>query len=300
MPPRLISFCIVGFWLGTMGHLLLREWHYRREAPPAVTDTVAEAATSTVEWHIFRRTRGPEGHWHAPKQVGVVVSQVQRDESHHVTSLVHQLELDVGQLWKHWPMQEPAGLLRLESRLELGVFGEIQRLRIVGGWKALSRWLLLADLVPRAEQQATLRLLINLPGRVWRQEYVLPWSNKALPLNSLGPPDRLPGLRPGQRWDISSLDVLSFSSLPGATVTGWVHPQTVPLTWQGQSLPCLVVQLQRPGLDAEWWVAQDEPMRHWVVQQVVRWPDTEMVLVRQPQVLRHDLLVPPAWFYRLP
>ncbi|MCS7014753.1 MAG: hypothetical protein NZM42_01375 [Gemmatales bacterium] len=300
MPHRLVTCAIIGFWLGTMGYLVVREWHQRGQAPPILAEVVAQASKQPVEWHVFRRNRGPDGNWESPVSVGTVVSYLQRDEANNVTSIVHQLELDVGQIWHHWPLTESAGPLRMESRLEIGLFGEIQRLRIVGGWMAWSRWLLLADLVPRPDHQAILRFMLNLPGGVWRQEYLVPWSNQSLPLNSLGPPDQIPQLRPGQRWTISSLDIVGFSGSPGAATAGLVLPQAVSLTWEGHGYTCLVVQFQRAGLEAEWWVAQDEPVRHWVLQQVVRWSDTELTLVRQSECRRQDLLVPPSWFYRLP
>jgi hypothetical protein len=283
-----------------MGVLLLHKWQEYWSHPPLLAQAVTATAEQPVEWHLFRRNRGPEGTWEEPVALGVMVSQLQRDEQNGALAIVHQLELDVGQLWHHWPTPESAGQLRLESRLDVGLFGEVQRLRIVGGWSAWSRWLVLLDVVPRPEEQASLRLMLNLPSGPWRQEYTIPWSVKSVPVNSLGPPDRLPGLRPGQRWVLPSLDPLNWSSVPGGLASAIVQPQTVSLDWQGKQVPCLAVHMQRPGLEIEWWVAQEPPLRDCVLQQIVRWTDTELILVRQPSVTRQDLLVPPAWLYRMP
>lgn len=300
MLHRLGNCVIVGFWLGTMATLVLREWQQRQSSPPALTETLPDGTTEPIEWHIFRRTRGPEGNWEEPLLVGVLVSQTQRDEQSSILSLVHQLELDVGQLWHHLPVPESAGHLRLESRLEVGLFGEMQRLRIVGGWSAWARWLILLDMIPRPNDEVAVRWMINLPGGVWRQEYVLPWSVKSLPGNSLGPPDRLPSLRPGQRWALPWVDALGLTRVPGGMSPAVVETQPVSLNWQGENYPCLVVRLHREPMEVQWWVAQRSPLRDVVLQQVVRWSDTELILVRQPQLIRRDLLIPPAWFYRMP
>ncbi|GBD37089.1 hypothetical protein HRbin36_02219 [bacterium HR36] len=300
MPHRLVSCLIVGLWLGTMGILLLQEWQQRWLAPPALPQTISDTSDDPVEWRVFRSGLGPDGAWEEPVPIGVMVSQLQREQQGGYLSMVHQLELDIGQLWYHWPVPESASQLRLESRLEMGLFGEVQRLRIVGGWSSWSRWLLVLDVSPRPDAQAFVRLMLNLPAGLWRQEYTVPWSIQAVPVNSLGPPDRLPGLRPGQRWDLPSVDVLNWANAPGQMASGLVQPQAVSLDWHGHVLSCLVVQVHRPGLQVFWWVAQDSPMRDRVLQQMVQWSNTKLILVRQPSVSRRDLLTPPAWFYRMP
>jgi hypothetical protein len=168
MLQRLVRCVIIGFWLGTMGTFLLREWQYHRSLPPALTESFTDATTEPIEWHVFRRTRGPDGQWLEPMAVGVIVSQVQRDEQSGIVCIVHQLEMDVGQVWHELPIPESAGQLRLESRLDAGLFGELQRLRIVGGWSAWGRWLIMLDVIPRHDGEATLRWMLNLPGGVWR------------------------------------------------------------------------------------------------------------------------------------
>lgn len=300
MPHRLVCYVIVGFWLGTTGVLLLRQWQQCWQTPPSLAETVTEHSDNPVEWQILRRCRGPDETWESPCLVGVLVSQVHRDEQSGVISFVHQLELELGQIWHHFPMPESAGTLRMESRLEVGLLGELQRLRIVGGWSAWSRWLILLEVVPRPGGEAALRWMLNLPNGVVRQEHVLPWSVTALPANSLGPPDRLPGLRPGQRWALPWVDVLNPTGSLGGLVEGVVEAQPVPLNWQGDDHLCWLVRWQRNHLEGQWWVAQSGPRRDQVLQQVIRWSDMELLLVRQAQLTRKDLLVSPAWFYRLP
>lgn len=300
MPHRLVSCLIFGFWLGTTGFLLVREWHQRWTAPPLLAKTIPDLATEPVQWHIFRSSPGPDGSREPFAQIGVLVSQVQREEANGLVTLAHQLELDVAQIWHHWPPPESAGLLRLESRLEIGLLGEMQRLRIVGGWSNWSRWLLLVDLIPRQDDQVTMRLMMNLPGGVWRQERILPWSMRTLPINTLGPPERIPGLRPGQRWSLPWVDALGLTGTHGGQVTGTVASEPVSLIWQDETHPCLVVQFQHEGLEAQWWVSQHPSWRDQVLQQLIRCRDVELLVVRQLQVARPDLLVPPAWFYRLP
>jgi hypothetical protein len=300
MLQRLVRCVIIGFWLGTMGTFLLREWQYHRSLPPALTESFTDATTEPIEWHVFRRTRGPDGQWLEPMAVGVIVSQVQRDEQSGIVCIVHQLEMDVGQVWHELPIPESAGQLRLESRLDAGLFGELQRLRIVGGWSAWGRWLIMLDVIPRHDGEATMRWMLNLPGGVWRQESALPWSLKALPVNSLGPPDRLPSLRPGQSWALPWVNALRLSGVPGGVHTAVVEPKPVNLTWQGQTYSCLVVRVRQEPVEMQWWVAQQPPLRDVVLQQVVGWGNMELLVIRQTQVTRQDLLVPPAWLYRMP
>jgi len=258
MPPRFVTLIIVAFWLATTAWLVQRDvWPQFQavEAPPFTIDLVDEAQrqATPVRWSISRGGK-PIGR----ARTWVVYREA--DDTFALHNEITKLQLAHG-----------VSVPRMVTVYRVTRAGELRSMTA----QVRTAVPLLGDLEAHLEGEVRDRKFTGV-GRIERNGKSLhdmtlgpvdvPAGSGVL--NPLHPVNRLAGLRPDQRWRVPLMNPLTDSLAQaggGQALSGprfldaHVLPLPRNLDWNGQIVPCLVVEYRGDQeLSARTWVRQED------------------------------------------
>ncbi len=257
MPSRWLSLGIVGFWLAMVGWFAGREAWTRYGQRPLLQDALREAsADGQVLWTIKRN--------HV--RIGEAETQVLPNPDTGSYKMIQKVSMD------GFPV---AGLRsRMDSRADIKPNSQLEAL-----WLTLDAEGLGATARVKVEARPRgpmlhVRLTGETPlGPIQPIETEVAYDARDLFLSSVCPASRMPGLRPGLRWETALVDpteTLAGNLLPGRTPPS--RPALVEVMeemtqWKGRSL-CYDVRAQHSNMQIRIWVREDDNA---VVRQELRW-----------------------------
>ena len=259
MPGRVATVAILAFWLVMTSWLTVRELWQRYGTRPRLRDTLRVSADrGPVLWDIFDNDE-PLG-WAKTEVRFLRRSGEYRLEHRVFLRRIFNLEELFGQ-----PLS-----LRIRSRVDVSVFGDLRELVL---HTAVEDQLLTCRLRARPSGDGRLQVFGSL--RFMDHEYndsrLIDYEGKDLVLNSLCPVDRMPGLRPGQRWQSPMVDpietILSqawgqgemLSPLVGRTMARVaVLDEPDGLFWDDGFVTCHVVESKQGDRTLRVWVSVDD------------------------------------------
>jgi hypothetical protein len=269
MPGRWTSAAIVALWLIMMTWLTVREAWHRFGASPTFPDALAASAGDVPSsWTILEN-----GHslGKATTHVALKLRQGRYELRQHI-----HLErfFGLGGLFGH-PMS-----LRLDNRTDVNHLGELEEFTSTILIPEIDlRCHLVGHPIANGELSVQASVTSNGQEIFAPREYRLSYGGKDLILNSLCPLDRMPLLRPGQRWEAPMVDPLeSLTQVverPPVKVEVLEDPQE--LLWGDDWVPCWVVEARQPHVQVRIWVRQKDGL---VLKQTVHWEATTLEVIR--------------------
>jgi hypothetical protein len=280
MPPRIIAWAIVVFWLATSVWLFHHEiWpHLRRgDAPPFSIDLAYEAEHngSATSWSVFR----------GKQQLGYIHTWVEYNKTQDTFWLVSRpqgesfqhLDLDIGPLhvqassleWKY-EVTRDGELRKMNGHATLNISGTgIAKLLkfhcIVGGGGEVKN----EQFLPNAYYIDSTGVRQDLPLDP------VPFTTHDSILNPMHPVSRITGLRRGQHWNqklvnpladcaaalaqkYPGLELLTQRSAQPNVLLAQVLPDTEELDYDHRLNPCLVIEFRGGDLVAHTWVRESD------------------------------------------
>jgi hypothetical protein len=286
MPGNLATAVILALWVGTMGWLLIREIGPFDDAPPAFHEILAATpADQSVNWRMRKYQLDAQGEVVRSWELGMVQSTVRHDRRTGQYTLEHTADLDAAELLQllmkaaaRFPLPEGVRL-QLDSRSEVSVLGDLQRMRLKLRLNGVD-WSMLITGAPDRYGALPLTIDFVMGGASYRWEHKLAHDGKGMLLNSLCPLDRMPGLKAGQRWRAPLINPLGTGS---SDVLVQVMEEPLKLNWDDKDISCLVVESKRSGMTIQIWVAQGGELDGMVLKQRVHWDKTQVEIERQPE-----------------
>lgn len=269
MPSRLGVAAIVLFWLVSTSWLIVREIapRFRTGQPPAFfTDVTDEVGGTTIGWTIY----------HKGERVGAGDSKVERrsDRTFVLASRLLFEKFDVlfvriTKIAGHYRIDKDGNLKELATEVKIVLAGA----EVKGQVKGVVRDGMLTPRIYIDGMEADLGPFQPQPVKVAAHGNVL---------NTMHLLNKIPGLRPGQAWEVPLLDPLG-AILPGrkmavSTLLAEVH--TADLDWQGKPVPCFRIDYGEVGkkVTAHTWVRRSDGL---VLQQEAKQDEMDLVLVRE-------------------
>lgn len=272
MPHRLISVAILLVWALTSVELFRRDvLPNLLVGPPPDLRSITRAGgvePGPTRWSILVAD-GDEGNYRAVGQVQTEAKSV-RDGWCRMSSLAW---FDSGELLRGTPLAtsggdqvEVRGVYDVDRSGNLDTFRASVRLKGMNGDVVVLSGHVKHDTL-------TVRAQGPLPLMNWRREFA--YQPRDMVQNELGPLDRMPGLRVGQRWESRIV-----SPLTGRVerVRVAVERKTF-ITWDGNPVRTLEVVTRMAPWTARTWVRPDGV----VLQQEVPFPFVKLVLQRLPE-----------------
>lgn len=274
MPSRWISLLIVALWLGAASWWFVRELAPRLdpgEPPPFTIELADQVRTQglAISWTVYRddqriglaRTsvapRGDDTYildgttTFTSEVASLLRAQIYLKSRYHVTSSGQLLDLAADLVIEMPPKAElPADQSEtLGVTIKAHLVGQVRDQRLQpSGWVE-AKWYGKQTRNPLAQQP------IDLPAR-------------GSVINPMHPVNRIRDLRPGQSWRQATFDPLAagLAALgrgmlgePERWLQAEVLPETQPLQWDNQSVPCLVIRYRGDDdLEARTWVREKD------------------------------------------
>jgi len=294
MPDRWTTGGILVLWAAVMIWLALREMGPFDSSPPRFQDVLAATTSDEqVHWRMRKNILNREGELSHSLLLGTLRSRVLYDPRTGQYTLEHEAELDAEELQKlvanlgKRSIVPPGARLLLDSRCEVNITGDLQRLRLKLRIDGMD-WSILITGMP--DRYGGLPLTIDFATPVFshRWEHKLRHDGKGMLLSSLCPMDRMPGLRPGQSWRAPLINPLGAGS---SDVLVRVVEEPLMLLWEDQNVPCLVVESARGGASIQIWVAHGGALDGMVLKQRVQWQEANKQ-VTQVEIDREPAAVP--------
>jgi hypothetical protein len=275
MPPRPLTLAILAFWLATTGWLVYSDLWPRwqpGQPPPFVIDLADEARNSHGVWWTLIRNG--------------------REECKVVTSIEYMPADDLFELRTRLTDGKRNSSLPVNFRnLSLTV-----RVNRDGYWRSLSATF--RPHLPTAGPETD--PLVGVEGTVEAGRLTLRVQSDDLDfdhtfppvavqqhgtlLNPLMPLNRLPDVRPGQRWRVPLVVPLggtfSLSEGPVQFLDAEVQSEPESLEWKQQPVPCHVIAYRGDDVHGHTWVSQVDGL---VLKQAITFGQDEWVLKREPQ-----------------
>jgi hypothetical protein len=267
MPPRVAVACILAFWLATTGFIFYRDLWPRLFAsgPPPVAIELADEARQNVpaRWSISRNGQ----------KVGKLTTQMKyldaEDAFHfayHYSDLVFNqgditLEMAEGVSEVHLTRAGNLKAQTMRARVKASVRGDV----VAAGTIDIRGTVTNGVLTGRAELKSSWG---NIAGDLDPVE--VPGGGE--PLNPLQPVNRIGFVRGGQHWRVDESNPLQTAvrdllkkkiaelglRLPEEKVkeslVAQVRDEPALLRWQGQDVPCWVIEYRRAEPVARTWV----------------------------------------------
>ncbi len=265
MPSRWVMVGIVGFWLAMTGWFVGREVWTRYGQRPLLLDALREAALDgEVHWTIK----------HNHNRVGRAMTHV----IPHPDTGSYEMLQDV--YLENYPLPEPFHLLLgktitldVKSRAQVHSTGVLEQLKLEIALVGVGR--LDFKGTPRGA-----KLHARISGQVagidiGPRETEVDYDARDLFLNSLCPASRMPGLRPGLRWETPIVDptetlaegLFPRNALPRQAVVVEVEEE---LAQRGPA-SCYDVRSRSPDMSVQIWV---ETKENKVLRQALEWGPT--------------------------
>jgi hypothetical protein len=276
MPPRLICVAIMLLWAFASVALFRRDIlpNLLAEPPPDLrTIAQAEADARPTRWTIQAIDESDPSN---PRAVGEAVTQAtrKRDGWYAMTSTSW---VDSGELLRGTAFQSASG--GGGERVEVG--GEFD-IDPSGNLDHFRAWVRPADgshhdLLTLSGKVKNGGLAVQargpLPMMTWTQTF--PYQPRGVVQANLGPLERMPGLRVGQRWETRVV-----SPLTGRVETGRVEvTRRFATTWDGNPVSTLEVVTRMGAITTRTWV---RPLDGLVLRQEVPFGFVKLVLERVP------------------
>jgi hypothetical protein len=262
MPPRAAVAGIFAFWFATTGFIFYRDLWPRLFAsgPPPVSIELADEARQNVpaRWTITRHG----------ERVGKLTTQMKyldAADEFHFTYQYSDLELKQAGVTLKMPegVSEVhltrAGALKAQT-MRATVTARVLGLMEVQGTIDVHGTVTKGVLTGRAEVKST---LANVAGDLTPVE--VPRGGQ--PLNPLQPVNRLGHVRGGQQWQVDESNPMMAAvwellkkklplpeEKPKVSLVAQVGDELQPLRWQGQDVPCWVIEYRRTEPVARTWV----------------------------------------------
>lgn len=273
MPPRLISVAILLFWSVATWRLiqqdLLPEFTLAA-APDLRTITRTEADTAPARWNVLviDKPSEPENR----RKVGKAVTQSIRQPNGCV-QVKSSVKFDSGGLLKQTTFENRVDdEIEVNSSYQIDVSGNLQGFQVNVTTSADGADVL--SLVGRLKNRS-LEITMRGPVALLNQTRTIPYESKGVVQNTLGPLDRLPGLRVGQRWDVHVINPLTGR----AEVVRFAVTRKCWITWDKSPVQVLEVVQKMGPIPTRTWVRSDGL----VLRQNVPLPGLELVLERRPE-----------------
>lgn len=309
MPPRYLTWAIVGFWLTMTSWLFYRDLRPRlwpAGQPPFTIDITDEAQSNlTVDWTVY--------------QDGKKKGYCQTSMRHYPDDDTYELH-GLYKLWDSGNVRVGIEDQKIESAYRMTRDGDLRAIRAevtirqkapfnLAGIKKFQVEALVQGQVQDQFFQPHGKLkAINLDNPAEHMELPFDLTGVRVPdrgsvLNPLQPLNRLTGLQPGQRWSMPMVDPLAQTlhesakallgpqlaqALQGGTsdlavLQAHVLPTPQLLRWGREGLeeevPCLVIEYEGEDIKLRTWVRQDNSL---ILQQEVKNREHELILVRDP------------------
>lgn len=295
MPSRSATIAIIVFWLAMMVWLTGAELWQRFGTRPRLQETLAASAQAgPIGWSITEIVDPDkplkEGETLEEKPLGTAVTEVKLDSRTGRYRLDQQVHLD--------RFFNTGFTLNLQSRSEVNLFGRLQELHFTA---AIPELLFSCDVTARPDgpRQLSVHGIFRLDKTRHEAESKIAYDGTDLILSSLCPLDRMPGLKPGQRWQtpmvdpVESLMSQSFNqqsllspeiSRPAVAVKVWDQPQGI--IWKGEFVPCLVVEAVQGGRSMKIYVRQSDGLVLRQTAQLGALTPTTLAITRDPRKLK--------------
>jgi hypothetical protein len=281
MPPRFLTIAIIAFWLSMTGWTLYKDvWpHFLPDNPPPFTIDLSDEAQPKGPNHIIWSVsvNGEEGAFHLETWVRYLPKED-----------LFELNSDM------WPV-----LFAGTGIKEIAKFGMISKVVVSRDGKLVSLNLILTPPEPPKNDKVHIQLIGEIKGGLLIPRILIPDRNidktfDPVPikahgsvLNPLQPVNRLPNLKPGQRWRMPVVDPVaqafeSMVPLGGGYVRTFdaeVLPELMNLTWKNEEVACQVIQYTGDDASGKTWVRAKDGL---VLQQEVSISGKTLVLKRQP------------------
>ncbi|MFL5245803.1 MAG: hypothetical protein ACJ8FY_27330 [Gemmataceae bacterium] len=281
MPPRSITLAIIAFWLAMTGWVLYKEiWpRWQADNPPAFTIDLTDEAQ-------------PNGPNHIPWNVAINGRQ---RIFHLETWVKYAPKEDLFELHSEmWPRIDSQGQID-----ELAQFGMKSKLLVTREGELQALDLYLTPPFPPQNDDIKIELLgevkggklvprIRIPDRDFDKTFdPVPISERTSVLNPLQPLNKLPNLRPGQKWRMPVVDPVgqafgSFLPLASGYVRYFdaeVLSEMEELPWKGRDVPCRIIQYSGEDASGRTWVRESDGL---VLQQEVNIDGKTLILQREP------------------
>jgi hypothetical protein len=264
MPSRRVIALIVAFWLLTASYVAYRDlWPVLfASGPPPVTIDLADEASQSVpfRWSI---------HFPGQKKPGRLITQMKYNEADDTFSFTNRYtELRYENSSVAVVVPELTSVVRVTRSGDLReqtVDGKLEL--YLGELKFADASAKIAGTVANGQLRATCDVTAPFPiGNFAKELDAIPVP-KGQPLNPLQPVNRLADLRPGRRWVVEESNPLEeivalivrekFGfKLPEKTgpLIGAVLSDQQSLDWNGNPVPCWVIEYRRDELKARTWV----------------------------------------------
>jgi len=276
MPPRLVSLAILIYWSVAAFYLLTREVlpELSLGYPPDLR-TIASASDGAgpVKWNIEVQdlVKGDQG----VRTVGeAVTSSVRLPDGWF--EIVTRVNFDAEELLKGTPLRIGASVrVKLESNYRVDPSGNLRSfdLKVTPDE---SREVLFT--VRGRLKDHTMEIVSKGPMPVLNQKLSLPYEPRSVVHDSLGPFDRLPGLKVGQRWDSQVVNPFTGQV---ERVRVEVERRTL-LHWDGEPISAFEVVQRSKAFVARSWVRPDGV----IFRQEVPLAFVRLVLERVPEDAR--------------
>jgi len=284
MPPRLMTLAILVFWMATTAWLFQRDIWPRLQSgqpPPFAIDLADEAQQPHVaRWSIYRGENKESKIGRARTWVAYRAA----DDTFELNSEIEKLELrggaksvQVPRLFSLYRVTRDGELREMTSDVKVVILGIEIHAQINGQVREQRFW-------PHCTLETAL-----LGGKQELDIKPVEVSAHGTVLNPLHPVNRLVGLHPGQRWRMPLIDPLadalaakvadafSTAALAPRFLNAEVLPAGQMLRWNGQEVPCLVIEYRGDEMTARTWVRQSDGL---VLQQEASQQEERLTLLR--------------------
>ena len=291
MPPRLLTFAIVLFWLCMTGLLFYHEILPRLrtgEAPPIHLDLGAAVGSNNIEWTVLfndnRVGSGQSSVKRLPDRTFELKSSFRFTEFK-LSKIVKVVEIDLQRFTGNYTVTEDGGLLAMSSSITAEFFSPDMKLKMGAVELQFDATVEAGQITPSVQVKST--TFGNFQPKIGKVAF----SQRGSVLNPMHPAvNRIAGLSPGRTWRIHLFDPVDMlQGVVGNLIPGFRGESTIPMldatvktdtiAWGDEKTPCYLIEYAEPGepVKARTWVRQRDDA---VLQQEARHAGMSILLQR--------------------